>query len=203
MARERKDRSANWIIERHGASLLRLANISDFVSWKAAASVLSFPKQMPDGLLDVTFRAGGIPDPFLIEIESYPDQETISQLRDDAAMVLLSRGVLPDILLIVLFPKGNFTVPPENTIMSAHGLSELRLRIRVVNLWTLAADDLLATNDVGLVPWIPLTRPSGSPSSMLRNAGNASKNRRTQTKKGTCSPPHASWRKCDIMTLKS
>ncbi len=47
MTRDRKDRSANWIIERHGDSLLRLAKISGFTNWRPAQTVLSFPKGNP------------------------------------------------------------------------------------------------------------------------------------------------------------
>jgi hypothetical protein len=156
VSRERKDRSGNWIIEKHGDSLSRLANIGTFTDWKPASTVLSFPKRTPDGLLDVTFSDLPTPDPFLIEIESFPQADTAKQVRDDAAMVLLSRGVLPDILLIVLRPKGNQAVDAEQLVVSTHGWSELRLRIRVLRMWELAADQLLAANDVGLIPWVPL-----------------------------------------------
>jgi hypothetical protein len=168
MTRERKDRSANWLIECHGISLLRLVNITGYTSWQACQSVLSFPKQMPDGLLDVKFPARVEPDPFLIEIETYPDREVLTQLREDIAMVLLTRGVLPDVLLIVLFPKGNYVVEAEHALNSMHGLTGLSLRIRVINLWEMSAEDLFAANDVGLIPWIPLTKPSDSPEAMLQ-----------------------------------
>lgn len=107
MARDRKDRSANWIIDHFGGSMLRLAKISNFTSWRAVASVLTFPKQTPDGLLEVTFSDRTGPDLFLIEVESFPDKETLTQLRDDAIMVLLTRRVLPDVLLFVLAPTGD------------------------------------------------------------------------------------------------
>jgi hypothetical protein len=84
---------------------------------------------------------GPNPDPFLIEIETYPNSDTATQLRDDAAMVLLTRGVLPDILLVVLSPKGNLEPP---------------------------AEELLATNDVGLIPWVPLSAYSGPPELLLQ-----------------------------------
>jgi hypothetical protein len=168
MARDRKDRSANWIIERHGGSMLRLANITNFVKWQPAANVLTFPKQIPDGLLDVTFADRPAPDPFLIEVETFPGGDTAAQIRNDAAMVLLARGVLPDILLVILAPKGNLDVPSSQVIQSSHGLTELHLRIRVIKLWTLSADDLLATDDVGLIPWVPLTAFSGSPEALLQ-----------------------------------
>src|SRR4029077_12442366 len=76
MARDRKDRSANWILEYHGDSVLRLAKIGAFTSWHSAHSVLSFPKQLPDGLLDVSFPGRSVADPFLVEIETFPQLDT-------------------------------------------------------------------------------------------------------------------------------
>ena len=163
MTRDRKDRCGTWIIDSHGDSLLRLAKVTGFTSWRPAPTVLSFPKRIPDGLLDVTFPDRTGPDPFLIEIESYPEKDTVAQLRDDAAMVLLTRGVLPNILLVVLFPKGNLSIDPEQVVQSSHGLSELRLKVTVVNMWTIPAEELLAANDVGLIPFVPLTRYTGPP----------------------------------------
>jgi hypothetical protein len=168
MTRERKDRSASWIIESHGDSLLRLAKIPVFTSWRAGSTVMSFPKQVPDGLLEVTFPNRSEPDPFLIEIETFPNSDTAGQLLDDAAMVLLTRGVLPDILLVVLCPKGNLSISPQQIISSAHGLSDLRLKVHVINLWTVPTSELLAANDVGLIPWAPLTDYAGTPESLLQ-----------------------------------
>jgi hypothetical protein len=164
MARDRKDRSGNWIIERHGDSLLRMARITNFVSWQPAHSVLTFPKQIPDGLLDVFFPGKAKPDPFLIEIESYPDAETIEQVRRDLAMVLLTRGVVPDIILLVLRPKGK---QPNQLVSSAHGLTEFSLKIHVIHLWQVPAEELLATKDVGLIPWVPLAQFDGPAERLL------------------------------------
>jgi hypothetical protein len=38
----------------------------------------------------------------------------------------------------------------------------------VVELWTLAAEDLLAANDVGLIPWVPLTQYAGPPEVLVQ-----------------------------------
>jgi hypothetical protein len=168
MARDRKDRSANWFMEHHGGSLLRLVPLTNIVRWQAAQTVLGFPKQIPDGLLDVTFAGESAADPFLIEIETYPEQDTIKQIRMDLAMVLLTRGAIPDILLLVLCPKGNLSISQEQVVQSAHGLTELRLKIHVVNLWTVPAGDLLAADDVGLIPRVPLARYDGSPEALLQ-----------------------------------
>jgi len=155
-------------MEHHGASLLRLAGLDNFLAWQAAQTVLGFPKQIPDGLLDVTFPDKPTPDPFLIEIESYPDPETLNHMRRDVAMVLLTRGVIPDVLLLVLRPKGNLAVQPEQVVSSARGLTEWRLKVRVVNLWTVPVEDVLAAGDVGLIPWAPLAHYDGPPEALLR-----------------------------------
>jgi hypothetical protein len=168
MARDRKDRSVSWFMAHHGGSLLRLAPVGPVVAWHAAQTVLSFPKQIPDGLLDVTFASHAAPDPFLVEIESYPEQDTPEQIRKDVAMVLLTRGVLPDVVLVALRPKGNLALSRDQFLRSAHGLAELRLTVHLVNLWTVSAEELLATGDVGLIPWVPLADYSGPPEALLQ-----------------------------------
>ena len=39
---------------------------------------------------------------------------------------------------------------------------------RIVKLWEVPAEDLLATGDIGLVPWVPLARFDGPPEPILR-----------------------------------
>jgi len=69
--------------------------------------------------------------------------------------------------VVVLQPKGNLRLEPTQIVASAHGLTEMRLKVHVVNLWTLDAQELLAAGDVGLIPWIPLTHFDDSPEAML------------------------------------
>jgi hypothetical protein len=168
MARDRKDRSESWYMEHRGGSLLHFAHITNYTSWRAAQTVLGFPKQIPDGLLDVTFPEKPEPDPFLIEIEAYPSQDTLDQIRKDLALVLLTRGVLPDVLLLVLQLKGNQSILSEQVVRSAHGLTTLGLEIHVVDLWKLPATDLLSVGDIGLVPWVPLTQSEDAPEVLLQ-----------------------------------
>jgi hypothetical protein len=130
--------------------------------------VLGFPKQMPDGLLDVTFAGKPDPDPFLIEIEAYPDQETLEQIRRDLAMVILTRNVIPDILVVVLLPKGNLRIDPKHIAASANGWTELAVTVRVVNMWEVSADKLLAADDAALAAWAPLARYDGTPHQLLQ-----------------------------------
>ncbi len=45
--------------------------------------------------------------------------------------------------------------------------SQLACRWKVVELWTLPAEDLLAAGDVGLIPWVPLAKYEGAPETLL------------------------------------
>ena len=53
-------------------------------------------------------------------------------------------------------------------LVSRHGLTQLTCRWRVVELWTVSAAELLAANDVGLIPWVPLARFDDPPEVIVR-----------------------------------
>ncbi|MHB1423762.1 MAG: hypothetical protein ACYC3I_11320, partial [Gemmataceae bacterium] len=38
----------------------------------------------------------------------------------------------------------------------------------VIEMWTLSAEELLAANDIGLVPWVPLARTTLPPEELVR-----------------------------------
>ena len=54
--------------------------------------------------------------------------------------------------------RGNLRLTGDHEWVCRQGRTRLSLRWQVIELWMLAAADLLATDDVGLVPWVPLTR---------------------------------------------
>jgi hypothetical protein len=59
------------------------------------------------------------------------------------------RGELPEAVTLVLRPKGKYRIPRSRNLRSRHGLSPCRLKWRVVELWTIPAEDLLQAHDVG------------------------------------------------------
>ncbi len=154
--REAKDRSSKWLIEHHGDSLLRLAGIRGFRTWRPAPTELVHPLESPDGVLEIFFPGRDEPDPVIVEIATYPERRANEQMQRDAVMVLLDRRVLPTLLTLVLHPKGSLRLTGDHAWACRQGLTRLSLQWRVIELWTLAADDLLAAGDVGLVPLIPL-----------------------------------------------
>ncbi len=83
-------------------------------------------------------------------------------------LVYLDRGELPEGLTLVLRPKGKYRVPGRRRLCSRHGLSSCSLKWRVVELWTVPAEELLAAQDVGLIPWVPLTDFADAPEAMIR-----------------------------------
>ena len=154
--REDKDRSGKWLLERHGASALRLAGVTGFRAWRAVSADVVLPKQTPDGLLEVTFPDRPEPYPFLIEIATYPERRAEEQALRDAQALYLHRGTLPEVVTLVLHPKGNYRLTGRQDRVSPQGLTRVAWTWRVVALWTAPAETLLAADDVGLVPWVPL-----------------------------------------------
>jgi hypothetical protein len=50
--REEKDRSAKWLLEHHGDSVLRLGGVRGFTAWRSVRPELTHPRQLPDGLTE-------------------------------------------------------------------------------------------------------------------------------------------------------
>jgi hypothetical protein len=76
--------------------------------------------------------------------------------------------VVPEVVVLILHPKGNLQISDFAEFESELGLASLRLRWRVVELWKLDAEELLATNDPGLMPWVSLTEFTNPPEEVLR-----------------------------------
>jgi hypothetical protein len=75
--------------------------------------------------------------------------------------------VLPELLMLVLRPQGRFRIEGRHTVHSRLGWSELGCGWKVVELWTLPAEELLAAGDVGVVPWVPLAQSDAPPAELL------------------------------------
>ena len=107
MERFRYDRGSKWMIDHHGDAILRIGGITDIEAWHARVPEIVQPRQMPDGLLDVRRTGDDRFYPYIVEIETYPKNETSRKLLDDAMFVCQARGVLPDMIVLVLRPRGD------------------------------------------------------------------------------------------------
>jgi hypothetical protein len=164
----RYDKSSKWLIEHHGDSLLRLAGVQHIVSWRPLQAELVQPTQLPDGLLEVRLRGRKRPVLFGLELATYPDRRVAKQAARDALLVWLERDELPEVVAVVLCPKGNLRVEDFLEVESRQGWTKLSLSWRVVELWNVPAESLLAENDVGLIPWVTLAQFHRPPEEVFR-----------------------------------
>lgn len=165
--RQDKDRASKWIITHHGDAILRLGGITGFTRWKPLQPEVVAPRRRPDGLLEVRFPNDPEPTLVLIEIETYPDNTADAQVLDDLMLIAVDRGVVPDVVSLVLKPKGNVSVTGRAERRSRRGGAILTGAWAVVRLWELEAEELFAAGDAGLVPWIPLARSDQPPEQLV------------------------------------
>lgn len=167
------DKASKWLIEHHADAILRLAGVTGVESWKALPGEVVQSRQLPDGLVEA--RLVGRPEPvlFLLEINTYPDNRVPGALLDDLLLTYLDRRQVPEVVTLILAPKGNVRVEPTLALASPFGWSGLTARWRVVNLWELPARDFLPLTDPGLAPWVPLTMVDGPPEPLLQQCRDA------------------------------
>lgn len=125
------------------------------------------PRRLPDGLLEVRFPDDPEPALVLVEIETYPDNTADAQVLDDLMLIAVDRQVVPEVVSLVLRPKGNVAVTGRAERRSRRGGAVLSGAWSVVRLWELDAEALFAAGDVGLIPWVPLTHTAQPPDQLL------------------------------------
>jgi hypothetical protein len=168
MPRHERDKSSKWIIQHHGDSLVRLAGAPGIRRWKALQAEIVQPRRLPDGLLEVHFAGQKEPDHILVEIATFPEKRALRQALDDLTLAYHHLGRLPDLLMVVLARKGSFQIPGAHELSGRLGWSRIAAGWRVIELWTLSADALFAANDVGLIPWVPLTHSDAPTEDLFR-----------------------------------
>jgi len=162
------DKSSKWLIQHHGDSILRLGGAHDIGSWRALQAELVQSRHLPDGLIEVDRPNLQAPDLYVVEIYTYPDMRAIDQIVNDVASVYLDRKILPEVIAVFLHPKGRIEAAGATNLKSPQGWTDWRLSWKIVELWKVPADQLLAAGDVGLIPWVPLTCFDGPPEPILR-----------------------------------
>lgn len=163
-----KDKGGKWLIEHHGDSILRFGGVTDLVRWHAGPAEVVLPSRLPDGLL-YAWRAGrDRPEPYIIEIATYPETRAAEQALRDLMLVYLSRNEVPNVIVVVLRPKGQLRVPDHARRAGPDGVTEFNGRWRVIELWNVPAEPVLATADPGIMPWVPLMHSTEPPEVVLR-----------------------------------
>ena len=167
------DRSSKWLIQHHGDSMLRLANIRGIEDWRPAQAEVVQPRQLPDGLLEARLHGEAEHDHLRLEVATYAEQRTQQQLTRDAMLVYLDRGRLPEVIGLGLARKGKQRVSRGRRLQSRRGLTSVSIKWRVVELWTVPAAELLESGDVGLIPWVMLADSTQPPEMLAQHCRDA------------------------------
>jgi predicted transposase YdaD len=168
MSQPMYDPSSKWMLEEHGRSILYLAGARNVLSCKARKAEVVQPRQLPDGLLEVRLAGSAEPSLVLVEVATYPEKRVVQQAQDDIRLVRQARGVLPEALVLCLCPRGKYRVPGQAEEKSTLGWTTETLRWKVIEVWTLPAEELLEAPDVAVTLWASLARYAGPPEVLLQ-----------------------------------
>lgn len=163
MARQRFDISSKWLIHNQGKSTLLVGGIERVRRCEPMPGEVIQNRRYPDGLVQAFLGNDVEPHHVLIEIATYPERRALKQALDDLTLAYSALGHLPELLMLVLRPKGKFRISGKQEIRSKLGLSRLEAMWRTVELWAMPAEEFLAQGDVGIVPWVPLMQFDGAP----------------------------------------
>jgi predicted transposase YdaD len=162
------DKCSKWLLQHHADSILRLAGVRDIASWKAIQAELVMARRLPDGLIEVHHQGERKPDPYIVEVATYPDARLAEQILDDTAAFRLVRRALPEVVVLFLHPKGQIEAAGSAELRSRRGFTSWNVGWRAIRLWEVPAADLLAAGDIGLIPWVPLAKIEGPPEPVFR-----------------------------------
>jgi hypothetical protein len=100
------DKSSKWLIQHHGDSILRMAGIVGIETWRPLQADVVQPRQLPDGLIEALLQGQFEPSLFVLELATYPESRIAEQVLRDMTLVYLDRRVVPDVITLVLHPRG-------------------------------------------------------------------------------------------------
>ncbi|MCI0459436.1 MAG: hypothetical protein L0Z62_21005 [Gemmataceae bacterium] len=167
MARQSYDKSSKWLIQHHANAILYLGGARQVRRWSALQAEVVQPGKLPDGLIQATLAGEKEPHYFLLEIATYAEKRVVRQVMDGLTLSYQYLRQLPEVLVLVLHPKGRYRVERRHEVRSRLGWSALAGEWNVIELWTLSAEELLAADNVGLVPWAALAEFEGEPATLL------------------------------------
>lgn len=167
MPQQRFDIGSKWLLQKQGKGALLVGGIKGVQRIELMPGEIVQNRKYPDGLLRVHLAGQPQPHYVLIEITTYSEKRALRQALDDLTLSYQTLGHLPELLMLVLRPKGRFRISGRHAVRSKLGLSRLEAEWKPVELWTLPAVDFLAQGDVGVTPWVPLMEFTGPPETLL------------------------------------
>ena len=167
MPRQRFDLSSKWLLHNQGKAALFVGGLKKVRRIEPMPGEIVQSRKLPDGLLRAFLHGERKPHHVLVEVATCAERRALKQALDDLAAAYSALGHLPELLMLVLRPKGTFRIGGRHEARSPLGLSRLQAEWKVVGLWTLPAADFLTAGDVGVVPWVPLMHFDGPAEELL------------------------------------
>jgi hypothetical protein len=99
--------------------ILFLGQVRDIAEWRTRQAEIVQPRKLPDGLLEVRRQHETRFHPYIAEIETYAERSTPQDLLGELMLVYQDRHELPDVLILVLRPKGQVEVADRCRAMAA------------------------------------------------------------------------------------
>lgn len=167
MERDAKDRCMNWLALKHPRAMLSASGVTNITSCKSLHGVLTFPKVIPDGMFEAQIAGEEKKRYYVVEVTTYPDKEECDQVLRAVSLIFLAFEVVPDVISLVLAPKGNLTQENRKEVRSTSGDTRLGCTWVVRDLFTRHSSELLALNEVGVIPLVLFTIPDADPKVLL------------------------------------
>ena len=140
MARQRFDIGSKWLLHNQGKGALLMGGLKGVRRIEPGPGEIAQSRKFPDGLLRVYFTGQRKPHYVLIEVATYSEERALKQALDDLTLAYSALGYLPELLMLVLRPKGRFRIAGKHEVRSKLGLSRLEAEWKPVELWTLPAE---------------------------------------------------------------
>jgi hypothetical protein len=167
MARQRFDVASKWLLHNQGKGTLLVGGLKGVRRIAALPGEIAQTRKYPDGLLQVFLKGEKKPHHVLVEVATYSERRALKQALDDLTLAYSAFGHLPELLMLVLRPKGTFRITGKHEVRTKLGLARLEAEWKPVELWGLPAERFLAEAEPGTVPWITLMDYSGPPEALL------------------------------------
>src|SRR5262249_42563224 len=106
MPRQRFDMGSKWLLHNQGKGALLVSGLKGVRRCEPMPGEIVQNRKYPDGLLQVFLGREPKPHQVLIEVATYPEKRARKQALDDLTSAYQALGHLPELLLLVLRPRG-------------------------------------------------------------------------------------------------
>jgi hypothetical protein len=156
-----------WLLQYQGKSALFIGGFPRVERLEPMPGEIVQNRKYPDGLFKATFSGRRKSSHVLVNVATYAEKRTLRQALDDLAVAFAALRYVPELLMLILPPKGKLRIGGKHEVHSPLGYSRLGGVWKVVELWTLPAMKFLDEAGPGAVPWITLMDFPGPPEELL------------------------------------